>query len=102
MYDGIVNVLRRLGILEGAYVPPMRPPKIIGERYWLTSTAEGTFFPEVEICAEVTAGQRLGIVTDYFGNSIQEVISPAAARVMNMNAAMPVQHDGFLLWLGEV
>jgi predicted deacylase len=68
----------------------------------LTANAEGTFFPEVEICAEVTAGQRLGIVRDYFGNAIQEVTAPAAARVMNMNAAMPVQDDGFLLWLGEV
>jgi predicted deacylase len=102
MYNGIVNVLRRVGILDGEFVPPAQPPKIIGERYWLTADAEGTFFPEVEICADVTPGQRLGIVRDYFGNPIQDVTAPAAARVMNMNAAMPVQHDGFLLWLGEV
>lgn len=102
MYAGIVNVLRCLGILEGTCVSPALPPRVIGERYWLTADAEGTFFPEVDVCDEVTAGQRLGIVRDYFGNPIQEVAAPAAARVMNMNAAMPVQRDGFLLWLGEV
>jgi predicted deacylase len=101
MYQGIVNVLRRIGILEGEYVPPPQPPRVIGDRYWLTADAEGTFFPEVEICAEVTPGQRLGTVRDYFGNPLQDVTAPAAARVMNMNVGMPVQQDGFLLWLGD-
>ncbi len=101
MYDGIVNVLRDLGFLEG----PARQhpePKVIGERYWLTADAQGVFFPEVAICSDVVAGQRLGVVRDYFGTVLQVVEAPAAARVMNMNVGMPVKKDGFLLWLGEV
>lgn len=101
MYRGIVNVLRCLGILAGEYAPPAQRPQVIGERYWLTAEAEGTFFPEVDVCQDVAAGQRLGTVHDYFGNTIQEVVAPAAAKVMNMNWGMPVQKDGFLLWLGD-
>ncbi len=102
MYDGIVNVLRRMAVLESEYVPPASPPKVIGDRYWITAREEGTFFPEVDVCQDVAAGQRLGILRDYFGNVIEEVMAPAAAKVMNMNWGMPVQKDGFLLWLGEV
>jgi uncharacterized protein len=102
MYAGIVNVLRRLGVLDGEYRPPVERPRVIGERYWITAAAEGTFFPEVDVCQDVAAGQRLGILRDYFGNTIEEVTAPAAAKVFNMNWGMPVQKDAFLLWLGEV
>lgn len=102
MFRGIVNVLRRLGVLEGDYSAPAKPPFVIGERYWLTASAEGTFFPEVDVGQDVLPGQRLGVVRDYFGNTVEEVVAPAAAKVMNMNWGMPVEKDGFLLWLGEV
>ncbi len=101
MYTGILNVLRELGFLEGE-APDVPDPTVIGERYWLTANEQGIFFPEVEICQDVTEGQRLGVVRDYFGNTLQIVEAPADAKVMNMNVGMPVKKDGFLLWLGEV
>ncbi len=101
MYDGIINVLRDLGFLEGE-VPDVPEARIIGDRYWLTADQQGIFFPEVEICQEVEAGQRLGVVRDYFGTVLQVVEAPAAAKVMNMNVGMPVKKDAFLLWLGVV
>lgn len=101
MVGGILNVLRELGFLDG---PAQQHPEpiVIGERYWLTAAEQGMFFPEVEICQDVVQGQRLGVVRDYFGNILQVVEAPAAAKVMNMNVGMPVKKDGFLLWLGEV
>ena len=102
MHRGIVNVLRQLGVLAGDVARPAVAPCVIGERYWLTASAEGTFFPEVQVCQDVAQGQRLGVVRDYFGNLIEEIHAPAAAKVMNMNWGMPVRKDGFLLWLGEV
>ena len=102
MHDGIVNVLRRLGVLDGDYVPPAEQPRVIGDRYWITASTDGMFFPEIDVCQDVSAGQRLGILRDDFGNVIEEVTAPAAAKVMNMNWGMPVQKDAFLLWLGEV
>ncbi len=75
---------------------------VIGERYWFTANEQGIFFPDVEICQDVTEGQRLGVVRDYFGNTLQIVEAPADAKVMRMNVGMPVKKDGYLLWLGEV
>lgn len=102
MYDGIVNVLRRLDVLDGEYVPPAAQPQVIGDRYWITASANGMFFPEVDVCQDVAKGQRLGILRDDFGNVIEVITARAAAKVMNMNWGMPVQKDAFLLWLGEV
>jgi uncharacterized protein len=102
MYGGMLNVLRRLGVLAGNFTPPAVRPRVIGDRYWITASAEGTFFPEVDVCQDVEPGQRLGMLRDYFGNVVDEVVAPAAAKVMNMNWGMPVQKDAFLLWLGEM
>ncbi len=99
MFDGIVNVLRGLDFLREA-PREMPEPRVIGDRYWLTASAQGVFFPEVAICQDVRKGDRLGVVRDYFGKVLQLVEAPAAAKVMNMNVGMPVKKDAFLLWLG--
>ncbi|NNE36650.1 MAG: hypothetical protein HKN13_15560 [Rhodothermales bacterium] len=99
MYGGILNVLRDLDLLDGdAEEKP--EPRVIDDRFWLTAQQQGIFFPEIAIGAEVTRGQRLGIVRDYFGNTLQIVEAPADSTVMNMNVGMPVKEGGFLLWLG--
>ncbi|SFZ85585.1 Succinylglutamate desuccinylase / Aspartoacylase family protein [Devosia enhydra] len=101
MYDGIVNVLKTFGFLEGQ--PSGKPaPREIGDRYWLTADEDGIFFPETTIGKDVAEGEHLGVVRDYFGRLIQEVKAPAAAKVMNMNWGMPVKQGGFLLWLGVI
>jgi uncharacterized protein len=101
MYRGIINVLREFGFLAGE--PEKKPPpREIGERFWVTATEEGLFFPSTTIGKEVVKDEPLGVVRDYFGKTLQEVRAPAPATVMNMNWGMPVKKDGFLLWLGVV
>jgi uncharacterized protein len=101
MHGGIVNVLRYLGILAGEPVSAVEKPRVIGERYWITAAEMGMWTPDVDVCQDVAQGQRLGIVRDYFGNVLQEVVSPADAKVMNLNVGMPVKKDAFLLWLAQ-
>jgi hypothetical protein len=101
MYEGIINVLKTLGFLDGE--PILHPkPRPIGDRFWLTSDHDGVFFPATRIDADVEKGQELGIVRDYFGDILQVVQAPASAKVMNMNWGMPVRKDAFLLWLGVI
>jgi predicted deacylase len=101
MYGGIVNVLKEFGFIKGR--PKKFPPlRAIGDRYWLTAADDGVFFPAITTGQDVRKGQALGEVRDYFGNLIQNVKAPAAAKVMNMNWGMPVKKDAFLLWLGTI
>lgn len=102
MYQGLINVLKQVAVLAGSPEPGDQEPKIIGERYWITAVEQGIFFPEVDVCQDVEEGQQLGLVRDYFGHVLQKVVAPARAKVMNMNRAMPVKRNGFLLWLGQI
>ena len=72
MHDGIVNVLRTLGVLAGEPVAHAKP-NAIGDRYWLTADQDGVFFPSTHIDADVSEGDELGVVRDYFGNLLQTV-----------------------------
>ncbi|MFT5144863.1 MAG: putative deacylase, partial [Thalassolituus oleivorans] len=101
MYNGILNVLRELDFLDEE-AHPVAAPKIIGDRWWLTGDGPGVFFPEVEVGQMVVAGQRLGIVRDYFGEILQTVTAPQDACVMNLNVGMPAKKDGFLVWIGTL
>jgi hypothetical protein len=101
MYGGIVNVLRSFGFLDGDAVAHP-PPKLIGDRFWLTADEDGMFFPTITTGMDVHAGQELGVVRDYFGRVLQTVVAPAASKVMNMNWGMPVKKGAFLLWLGVI
>jgi predicted deacylase len=101
MYRGIVNVLKTFGFLDGE--PRTYPPiRAIGDRYWLTADEDGVFFPSCSTGQDVSEGDVLGVVRDYFGNLIQTVTAPAPSKVMNMNWGMPVRKGAFLLWLGVI
>ena len=102
MYDGILHVLIHLGFVEGTERSLWDIPSILGERYWVTADEAGIYYPEVAVCQNVGRGQRLGTVRDYFGNVLQVVVSPGRGKVMRLNRGMPVEKDGFLLWLGDV
>ncbi len=101
MYKGIINVLKHFSFLEGK-ADVEEKPREIGDRYWITAKEKGIFFPSVKVCDDVKKGQYLGVVRDYFGNTLESIHSPATSKVMNMNYGMPVKKDGFLLWLGEI
>jgi len=101
MFKGLMNILKHFNFLEGL-PEPNEMPKEIGDRYWLTADEQGIFFPFVNVCEDVVKGQRLGVVRDYFGNTIQEVTAPESAKVMNLNCGMPVKKSGFLAWLGVI
>ena len=101
MYEGILNVLRELGFLAGKATEHPEP-SIIGDRWWLTAEEEGIFFPVVDVNQDVSKGEYLGVVRDYFGEILQTVIAPEDAKVMNMNIGMPVKKAGFLIWLGQL
>jgi predicted deacylase len=102
IYDGLRHVLIQLGFIEGKERSLWDVPLAVGERHWVTAAAAGLFYPEVAVCQNVGRGQRLGTVRDYFGNVVQVVVAPGRGKVMQLYRGMPVENDGFLLWLGDV
>jgi predicted deacylase len=73
-YDGIINLLKYMGIIEGETIT--YDAKINPEEYHVTTQKGGIWYPKVEIGDYVKKGQELGTIKDLFGNKIKTYISP--------------------------
>jgi len=74
--QGVINVMRWLEMLDGAPQPRPMTHHLFGDGNLdqvIDATAAGFFRAEVNLLDPVTAGQRLGVVRDLFGQVVQEV-----------------------------
>ena len=75
--QGLLRVAALAGILPGGGGTRPRLP-IFEEAAGVLSDRHGLWFPEVHVGASVAEGTRLGRVEDALGDSVWEVLSPAA------------------------
>jgi predicted deacylase len=74
-YEGIMNVLRYFGVIEGK--PKLVEPVISTGSVRLKAVEGGIWRPAVTPGQRVNAGDVLGVVTDLFGEVMQTVIAPS-------------------------
>lgn len=90
--DGVFRMLRFLRMLPGK-------PALSDAPVWLapyevlTSPATGVWHPAVEPGWTVARGARIGIVTDFFGDTVAEVRAPFDGEVMYV-VATPAMNRG--------
>ena len=83
--QGVINVMRHLGMLAGAPEPRPLTHDLFGDGNLdtvLAATVAGYWRAEVALLEEVQAGQRLGTVRDLFGNVLAEVVADQAGVVI--------------------
>jgi len=78
-YEGIMNILRYFGIIEGE--PEMVKPAVDPKRYRYFAEQGGIWHPYVELGQEVKSGEELGNVTDLFGNELEAFAAPEDSTV---------------------
>jgi predicted deacylase len=78
-YEGIMNILRYFGIIEGE--PDMVKPAVDPKRYRYFAEQGGIWHPYVELGQEVKSGEELGNVTDLFGNELEAFAAPEDSTV---------------------
>jgi predicted deacylase len=98
---GIAGVLRHLGMSTAGPVP-VATPVWIARSLVVRSGTTGLFFPAVERGHTVAAGARLGHVTDFHGQTIEEVTAPFASEVLYVVATPPVTKGEPLAFIGAV
>jgi predicted deacylase len=83
---GVLNVLRKIGMLEGPIEPQTGLPiidKVLGPQLRVTPEHGGFLHPVERVGAQVTKGQTLVLVRDPWGDVIDEVKSPADGYVLS-------------------
>jgi predicted deacylase len=89
---GVIHSLQFLGMLPGS--PPRNAEIPIVEGDFLTAgTSFGRFQPLVSRGDSVSAGQRLGAVTDFQGTVCEEVVAPYDGLIVGLRSR-PVIHQG--------
>lgn len=95
LLQGCRNVARYLGILPGQVTPITL--KEFKNWPWLRASHTGCWYPQVKIGDMVTENQVVGVVKDYFGDTLAEYRSPASGLVLLLCAAMSIKPNDPLI-----
>jgi hypothetical protein len=98
---GVFNLLRHFKMLPGE---PRRAehPVWIDRNEVLRSPVTGTFHAQVQPGHTVAQGSVIGVLKDFFGNTIQEVRAPFAGVVLYVVSTPPVKQGEPLGMIGHI
>lgn len=99
-YNGVVNVMKYLGMLEGEAKrndPPVDPN---AKRIW--AREGGVWRRKVEAGQRVKEGENLGTVCNLLGETIQEAKAPFDGVVSFLRVHYSVNAGDSLLWVAEI
>jgi hypothetical protein len=98
---GVFNLLRHFRMLPGE---PRRAehPVWIDKNEVLRSAVTGTFHARVQPGHTVANGTLLGVLVDFFGNTLQEVRAPFAGVVLYVVSTPPVSEGEPLAMVGRI
>jgi predicted deacylase len=101
LVNGTLSVMRYLKMSPGE---PTRVehPVWIGKLDTVESGQTGIFYALVKRGSYVEQGMKIGYITDYFGNSIEEVRAPAAGVVLYVCAVPSMKTGDTVAYVGEI
>ena len=108
LVNGVVNVMRHLGMMEEAQ-PQLDPfpgkgeegsAKILTKFEWLYTKHAGMWYPEVAPGDAVKEGEQIGTVADLFGDILENVNSPVNGVVLFLTINPSVVENGLLMGVG--
>jgi uncharacterized protein len=100
LVDGLGNVLRHLGMLEGAVI--QHNPVEIQRFTWLRSPDEGMWYPSVKIGEQVKEGQNIGRIGNLYGDTLAEITAPHDGVILFITSAPAMPKDGLIISVGGV
>jgi predicted deacylase len=98
---GCLNVMRDRKLLPGE-VAPVEHPVWYSKVVSVTSEQMGVFYPLVKRGTYAQEGMRVGYVTDFFGNTIEEVRAPVSGVVLHICAVPSMKKGDDLIDIGVI
>ena len=101
--DGTLSVMRDLDMIPGK-ARPTDSPLFISNRHRVYSDHDGIWYLDERIEAGqfVVEGAKLGVITDYHGKHLTDVLAPASGVLLIVFGTPPVNKDDPLAVIGDV
>ena len=119
LVNGVVNVMRHLGMIEDAKFEShiansetnskAKPKKtarsavattVLTKFDWLYTKSTGVWYPKVAQGDAVREGEQIGTVGDLFGDTLEEIASPVSGVVLFLTISPSVLENGLLMGIG--
>ena len=100
LVNGVANVLHHLGMTEDPKSGSASSIVEIDRFTWMTSPAEGMWYPSVRVGDPVREGQSIGHIGDLFGETQAEIVAPHDGDILFITSAPAMRQDGLLLAVG--
>jgi hypothetical protein len=97
-FRGMQSVLQVLGMADGPQ--HQSAPRVMAAIEVLAATMSGAFHPTVSVGETVTSGQKVGEVSDIFGEVLQEAIAPKSGIVICLLTGLAVSAGEVLVEIG--
>lgn len=98
---GVYNVMRFLGMIKGK-------PEFVAEPIWIDhyevvyADADGLFYPTTDMGYYVSKGEKVGYITDYFGNVTRELRAPFTGIMLYIVHTPPAVKGEPLFEVGRI
>jgi predicted deacylase len=101
LVDGCLSVMRYLKMLPGAH-GTVKKPVWFASVASVTSEQPGVFYPLVKRGATVAKDERIGLVTDLFGQTVFEAKAPVAGEILYICSVPTMAKGGTIASIGVV
>jgi predicted deacylase len=98
---GVFSVMKLFGMIEGT-------PELTSDPIWIDhyevvySDSDGLFYPLTEMGYYVKKGEKVGFITDYLGNTIQEFHAPFTGIMLYIIGTPPANKGEPLFNVGRI
>ncbi|WP_420572886.1 succinylglutamate desuccinylase/aspartoacylase family protein [Kordia sp.] len=101
--DGVFNMLKHLKMLDQRpIVHQNKSYTFIENRTWQSSNHDGIFYPTKQSGDHVEKGMKLGIITDYFGNTLETVYAEKSGIILIIVGTPPVNKGETIVVIGKI
>ena len=97
----VCNVMKYLGIMDGQPVLPSVPATEMTNVIYLDSDTTGMWHPLVDIKEKICAGQKIGYITDIFGNTIREYFAQFDSTVLYIATSLAITEGTAIITYGN-
>ncbi|MDH5467033.1 MAG: M14 family metallopeptidase [Candidatus Aminicenantes bacterium] len=99
--QGILSVMKLFKMIEGE-------PEFVTDPVWIDryevvySKKDGLFYPLTKMGYYVTQGEKVGYITDYFGNVLEELRAPFSGILLYIINTPPISNGEPLFEVGRI